>query len=183
MKRFLVFAVSALLVGCLVPYRVIAQTAVPRIALIDLQKVVAESDKGKEVRKNLTDEFEKLKKNLQQRQDELQKLKDSLDKQASTMNPDARSEKEKQYQTKLKDYQRLEADYEGEMQQKQQEQFQRILKDLEEVVKGFGDTEKYSVIFEKSQAGVLYGSTSIDVSDKIVALYNESAKKKTAPRK
>ena len=162
---------------------VVAQTANPRIAYIDLQKILVESDKGKEAKKSLGDEFEKLKKTLSQKQDELQKLKDSLEKQASTMSPDTRTDKEKQYQSKLKDYQRLQGDYEGELRQKEQELFQKILKELEEVVKGYGDSEKYTLILERSQAGILYGAATIDVTDKVIALYNDSVKKKAAAKK
>jgi outer membrane protein len=175
--------VVALSLGFAMPSRVMAQAAAPRIVYIDLQKILIESEKGKEAKKNLNDEFEKLKKTLNQKQDELQKLKDSLEKQASTMSPDTRSDKEKQYQSKLKDYQRLQGDYEGEIRQKEQEMFQKILKELEEVVRGYGESEKYTLILERSQAGILYGASTIDVTDKVIALYNDSAKKKASSKK
>jgi outer membrane protein len=181
MKKYL--AVAVLLSAIALPFQAIAQTSTLKIAYIDLQRVMMESEKGKEAKKNLADEFEKAKKNLVQKQDELQKMKDALEKQSTTMTPDARGDKEKQYQTKMKDYQRMQSDYEAELRQKDQEFSQKILKELEEVVKGLGESEKYTLILERSQAGILFGASTLDATDKVIGLYNEATKKKAPPKK
>jgi outer membrane protein len=181
MKKYLVIAALVCVVA--LPFQATAQTPTLKIGYIDLRKVMMESDKGKEARKNLADEVEKLKKNITQKQDELQKMKDALEKQATTMTPEARGDKEKQYQVKLKDFQRLQSDYEADMQQKDQEFSQKILKDLEDIVKMLGESEKYTLILERSQAGILFATSAIDATDKVISLYNDSAKKKPAPKK
>ena len=149
------------------------------IACVDLKKVVIESDQGKQIQKVLTDEAERLKKTLDAKQDELQKLKDAIEKQGATITPEARAEKEKQYQSKLKDYQRLGGDYQTELQQKDSEYMQKILAELEGIIKAVGEKEKYLVILEKSQGGILYLTPAIDITDKIIAAFNEATKKKT----
>jgi outer membrane protein len=148
-----------------------------KIGYIDLQRVMLESERGKEAKKALMEEADKLKKTLDQRQDEIQKLKDAVERQAATITPEARADKEKQYQAKLKDYQRLAGDYETDLRQKDAETSQRILKELEEVVKRLGDAEKYTLILERTQAGILFGNTSSDITERIITLYNESTKK------
>ena len=111
-------------------------------------------------------------------------MKDALEKQTATITPEARADKEKQYQAKLKDYQRVGGDYQTELQQKDQELTQKILKELEEVVKGMGESEKYTIIFEKTHSGILFVTPAIDITDKVISLYNQSAKKKpAAPKK
>ncbi|MCX5813734.1 MAG: OmpH family outer membrane protein [Proteobacteria bacterium] len=149
------------------------------IVYVNLQRVMLESDKGKEAKNALTGEAEKLKKSLDSKQDELQKMKDAIEKQGATITPDARAEKEKQYQIKLKDYQRLYNDYQTELQQKDAEFTQKILKELEEVVRTLGERDKYTIILEKNQAGILFASPNIDITNKVINLYNETAKKKT----
>jgi outer membrane protein len=153
-----------------------------KIAYVDLQKVMLESEKGKEARKGLTDEMEKLKKSLSAKQDELQKMKDALERQGATITPEARADKEKQYQSKLKDYQRAANDFETELRQKDMEFTSKILKDLEEVIRKLGETEKYTLLLEKSQAGILYATPAIDITDKVISIYNDSSKKKAAPK-
>lgn len=158
-----------------------ARSQAPGIVFVDLQRVMLESDKGKEARKGLTEEAERLKKTLDAKQDELQKLKDSMEKQGGMITADARAEKDRQYQTKVKDYQRVANDYQGEMQQKEMEAVQKIAKEIEEVVKAMGERDKYAIILEKSQ--VLFGTPSLDVTTKVIGLYNEAAKKKASATK
>jgi outer membrane protein len=158
-----------------------ARSQAINIGYIDLQKVMVESDKGKEAKQVLTQEADKLKKNLDGKQDELQKMKDAIEKQGTTITPEARAEREKQYQNKLKDYQRLANDYQTELQQKDQEITQRMLKELEEVIRGIGEKEKFTLILEKSQA--LFASPTIDITPKVITLFNEAAKKKPTTKK
>jgi outer membrane protein len=172
------------LMAMLSPVIVLGQAAQStKIGYIDLHRVMLESERGKAAKKLLTEEADKLKKTLDQRQDEIQKLKDALERQAATITPEARADKEKQYQTKLKDYQRLAGDYETELRQKDAETSQKILKELEEIVKRLGDSEKYTLILESTQAGILFGTASGDITDKVIALYNESTKKGGAAKK
>lgn len=174
MKRFFtVFFVVAIL---LTPFLSFGQSL--NIVYIDLQKVMLESEQGKQIRKILTDDAERLKRNLDGKQAELQRLKDAIEKQGATITPEARADREKQYQVKLKDYQRLYNDYQTELQQKDVEYTQKVLKEIEEIVRGMGEREKYSLILEKSQAGILYGVPSIDITNKVITLFNEVAKKK-----
>jgi len=146
------------------------------IAYVDLQKVMAESNKGKEAKQTLTQEADRLKKTLDGKQNELQKMKDAIEKQGTTITPEARTEKEKQYQNKLKDYQRLANDYQAELQQKDMELTQKMLKELEAVIKSLGEKEKYTLIVEKSQ--VLYAAPAIDITTKVINSFNEATKKK-----
>lgn len=180
MTKWLVAVV--VVIALVMPFSVKAQsTATVKVAYVDLQKVMMESEKGKEAKKSLTEEAEKLKKTLTQRQDELQKLKDSIERQGATMTPDARADKEKQYQTKLKDYQRIASDYQTELQQKDMEFTTKILKELENIIRVVGENEHFTLILEKSQAGILFATASIDITDRVITRYNEYLKKAATP--
>jgi outer membrane protein len=181
MRKFA--ALAALTIIALLPLQVKGQTTPPalKVGYVDVRKVVMESDRGKEIGKTLQDEAEKKKKELSQKQDDLQKMKDAIEKQSATITPEARNEKEKQYQSRLKDFQRIVSDYESDMQQKNQELTQAILKDVEEIIKSMGEKEKFSLIVERGQ--ILFGAPSVDITDKVVSLYNDSQKKKAPPKK
>jgi outer membrane protein len=148
------------------------------IVCVDVQKIMLESDQGKEIKKILTADANRLKKDLDAKQDELQKLKDAVEKQGATITPEARADKEKQYQSKLKDYQRLAGDYQSELQQKDQEYTQKILKEIYTIINGIGGKEKYYMILEKTQGGILFATPAADITDKIITTLNEAGKKK-----
>ncbi|MBA4390437.1 MAG: hypothetical protein C0399_05820 [Syntrophus sp. (in: bacteria)] len=158
------------------PYTAKAQSM--NIAYVDLQRIMLESDQGKQIKTILTADADRLKKNLDTKQDELQKLKDAIEKQGATITPEAKAEKEKQYQAKLKDYQRLYGDYQSELQQKDQEYTQKILKEIDDIIKSIGEKEKYTLILERSQAGILFAAPSADITSKIIALFNTASKDK-----
>jgi outer membrane protein len=170
----------ALVAVMLLPVAVGAQTPGFKIGYVDLQKVMLESSKGKEAKQALGDEVEKVKKTLNQKQEELQKLKDTLEKQTAMVAPEARAQKEKDYQGKLKDYQRMANDYQTDLQQKESEMVQKVLKEVDTVIKSLGESEKYTLILERSQGPILYATTSIDVTDKVISLYDDSVKKKVS---
>lgn len=179
MARWLVAVV--VVIALAMPFSAKAQgTAAVKVAYVDLQKVMMESEKGKEAKRSLTDEAEKLKKTLNQKQDEIQKLKDTIERQGATMTPEARADKEKQYQTKLKDYQRIASDYQTELQQKDMEFTTKILKELEDIIRVMGETDKYTLILEKSQAGILFATPSIDITDRVISRYDDLVRKKAA---
>ena len=160
-KRFFVLAAAMLF---LLPLTALSQTA--NIVYIDVQRVMLESEKGKEARKTIQDEAERFKKILDSKQDELQKLKDAIEKQAIATTPEARAEKSKQFDSKRKDFERLSNDYQGELQQKGMELEQKMLKEVEEVVKTIGERDKYALIVERPMAGILYGIPSLDITTK-----------------
>jgi outer membrane protein len=83
----------------------------------------------------------------------------------------------------LKDYQRMVNDADGEMQQKEMELVQKIAKEVAAVVREIGEKDKYTLIVEKGQGGVLYGSPTIDITSRVVTAYNDSTKKKSSPSK
>jgi outer membrane protein len=174
MKQIVILAALVLMVA--LPAVVSAQAT--GIVYVDLQRVMMESEKGKEAKRLLTEEANKVKKNLDAKQEELQRMKDGLEKQAATITPDVRAEKERQYQAKMKDYQRIYQDAQTELQGKDMEFTQKILKELEEVVRNLATREKYLLVLEKSQGGILYGSPTLDVTTKLITSFNELAKQK-----
>jgi outer membrane protein len=177
MRSAVLIAVS--IVMLMLPLAAHSQTL--NIVYVDLQKVMLESEKGKDARKTLTSHADKLKKTLDGKQDEIQKMKDALEKQGATITPDARAEKERQYQAKVKDYQRVYNDYQGELQQKDMELTQKVLKEIEDVIRSLGDREKYSLILEKNQAGILFATPTIDITEKVIRLYNDASKSTPPP--
>jgi outer membrane protein len=143
-----------------------------------MAKVMMESDRGKEAQKGFSEEVEKKKRDLSAKHDELQKLKDALDKQSAMITQEARAEKEKQFQTKLRDYQKMGNEYEMELHQKNQQIEREMLKDVDQVISQIGAAEKYSLILNR--AAVFYAPASADITDKVIARYNEYSKKKGA---
>jgi outer membrane protein len=147
-----------------------------KIGSVDIQKAVNECNAGKEAKKDITKEVEKFQRLIADKQKELQTMKETLEKQAPMLNPDARTTKEKEYQSKLRDFQRWGEDYKNDLDQKRVEKERIISMNLQKVIQKLGADEGYTVILERNEAIVLYTSKTIDITDRVIKLYDAQKK-------
>ena len=147
-----------------------------KIASVDIQKAVNECNAGKDAKKDITKEVEKFQRLIAEKQKDLQTMKETLEKQAAMLNPDARAAKEKEYQSKLRDFQRWGEDYQNDLNQKRTEKERAISQSLQKVIQKLGADEGYTLILEKNEAIVLYASKVIDITDRVIKLYDSQKK-------
>ena len=147
-----------------------------KIAYVDIQKAVNDSNAGKEAKKAITKDVEKFQRLVADKQKELQTLKESLDKQILMLTPDARANKEKEYQNKLREFQRWGEDTQNEVNQKRMEMERNISAALIKVIQKIGADEGYTVILERNENIVLFASKSIDITDRVIKAYDAQKK-------
>ena len=147
-----------------------------KIAYVDMQKALNQSEVGKEAKKTITQEVEKMEKSFSGKQKELEKLREDLEKRGAVMSETVRKEKERDYQARLRDLQRLQRDYEDDLRRKDRELTERILKDLDGIVKKIGEERKFTIILEKNQPAVVYISNTLDLTDEVIKILNEKKK-------
>ena len=153
-----------------------ARSAELKIASVDIQKAVNECNAGKEAKKDISKEVEKFQRLVADKQKELQTLKETLEKQAAMLNPEARAAKEKELQGKARDFQRWGEDYQNELNQKRTEKERAISSALQKVIQKLGADEGYTLILEKNEAIVLYATKTMDITDRVIKLYDAQKK-------
>jgi len=147
-----------------------------KIGFVDIQKTMNECNAGKEAKKTIAKEMEKLQRLFAERQKELQTMKETLEKQAPMLAQDARATKEKEFQTKVRDYQRWLEDNQKEIQQKGLDLERKILVDIQKVVQKMGMDEGYTLVLEKNENIVLFASKSIDLTDRVIKIFDVQKK-------
>jgi outer membrane protein len=147
-----------------------------KVAFVDLQKAVNECQAGKEAKKTMVKEAEKIQRLFGERQKELQTLKESIEKQAPMLTSEARAAKERDFQNKLRDYQRWLEDHQKELQQKGMEIERNIIIGFQKVIKKIGEDEGYTLILEKNENIVLFASKALDITDRVVKIYDTQKK-------
>ena len=141
-----------------------------KIGLIDIQKAISESQQGKKAREKFQAQVKKIEADLMRQKQELEKMKADIDKKGPLLKDDDRRRLEGDMQKKYVNYQRDMRDSQEELQQKEREITADILKELEGVVVEVGKSEKFTLILERSQ--LLYSDQAIDITAKVVELYN-----------
>ena len=143
-----------------------------KIAYVDIQRAVNESNAGKDAKKVITKEVEKFQAQIADKQKILQNMKESLEKQAPMLNPDARVTREKEYQNKLREFQRWGEDTQNEINQKRMDMERNISLGLQKVIQKVGADEGYTLILEKNESIVLYVSKALDITDRVLKAYD-----------
>jgi len=172
---------AGVLVGLLAAATAGAQPAQPaaqpddvRIGYVDLQRAIFTSNPGREARRALEERTEKLKKDLEKRQEELRTVQTELQKQGAVLSADARSEKERDLQRRVRELERLKQDSEDELNRRDAELSKRILGEVREVVRQIGGKGNYTLILERNAAGVLYAANGVDLTEEVIKAYNAS---------
>jgi outer membrane protein len=149
-----------------------AQAADLKIGYVDLQKALNESTAGKKAKEKFTAEVKKAESEITRKKEELERLGASLEKQGSMLKDDIRTDKEKQFIQLQKDYERKVKDYKDELQIKDAQYTRGILADLVDIIKKYGKDNSYTIIFERSETVLLYTTEALDITDKIISLYD-----------
>ena len=147
-----------------------------KVGSVDIQRAVNECNAGKEAKKVIAKELEKFQHLYGEKQKELQGMKESLEKQVLMLNPDARAAKEKDLQAKGREFQRWMEDTQNEIKQKGAEMERNISLGLQKVIQKVGADEGYTFILEKNENIVLFSSKAIDLTDKVIKLYDAQKK-------
>jgi len=144
----------------------------PRIGYVDLQRALNDSAAGKKAKEEFKVQVDKLQASLKKQKDEIDTLKEQIEKKAAGMKEGERGGLEEEYRRKLRDFERNYKDSQADLQQKDNELTGGIIKELQGIIRDYGEREDYTMILEASSSAVLYGSRSADLTDKILDLYN-----------
>lgn len=152
--------------------------AVPKLGYVDLQRALNESEAGKKAKEDFKVQVDKLQAKLKRQKDEIDSLKDQLEKKSVVMKDEERANLEDSYRKKLRDFERSYKDSQADLQKKDNELTGAIIKDLQEIIREYGQRENYTMIFEATSSAVLYGNRSADLTDAIISRYNSQHPKK-----
>jgi outer membrane protein len=169
-RQFVLFcAVAALLAA------VSVARAEIKLAYVDIQRALNECDAGKKAKSDFRTRIEKLEGRLQKQQTEVQSLKDELEKKGMLMKDDERRNLQDEYGRKLRDFQRDYEDSKHELEQRDNEFTQAIVKDLARIIRNIGERDGYTMVMEKGS--ILFGTSGIDITDEVIRDYNKSGSK------
>lgn len=169
MKYWLVVGMLAL--SCTASY---AQEKI-KIGFIDIQKVISESQAGKQARERFQAQVKKAEADIANERQDLDRLKNDLEKKGPLLKEEERRNLELDFQKRSVNLQRRMSDYQRELRVRNNEMMSDILKDLEKIVNEIGKAEKFTLILERSQ--ILYSDQGIDITSRVIEKYNSRMKK------
>ncbi|MBI4527629.1 MAG: OmpH family outer membrane protein [Deltaproteobacteria bacterium] len=141
-----------------------------KIGFVDIQRAINESQAGKKAKERFQSQVQKMEGELLKEKSEVERLKADFDKKSALLKEEERRNMEKEFQRRYLGYQRTMRDSQEELRQREGEMTAEILKDLEKIVVEIGKSEKFTLILERSQ--MLYSDQGVDITNKVIELYN-----------
>lgn len=142
-----------------------------KIGVVDIQRVISESQAGNAAKEKFRSQIKKVESDLVKEKQEVDKLKGDFDKKSPLMNEEDRRNLEKEIQKRERGYVLSARDSQEELRQREGEMTAEIFKDIAKIVNELGKTEKFSLILERS-SGPLYSDDAIDITKRVIELYN-----------
>ena len=151
---------------------------VAKIGIVDFQRILEASSAGKLAQSKINEKGKKMEAELKTKGAAIEELQKKLERDALVMSKEMREEKGREVRIKINDIKTLQKRYLSEFRELENRLVMRIKKDVKGIVEEIGKKEGYLLIIEK--AGVLYYPNAIDLTDKLIQLYNkkEAGKKK-----
>jgi outer membrane protein len=152
-----------------------------KMGYIDIQRAIVESQAGKKAKENFQVQVKKAEGDLLKEKQEIERLKSDLDKKTPLLKEEERRSLEKELDRRYLGYQRSMRDSQEELRQRENEMTGVILRELEKIVAEIGKNEKFTLILERSQ--VLYIDQGIDITAKVIEVYNSRSPGKVTKAK
>ncbi len=179
MKKFLVtVAMAAMAVPML------GQSTVPsRIAVIDVQKVLSASSAGKAAYDRLKKMQEEKIEKARQMDEELRKLDSEISTKKLSLSDDKISGIQKQIAEKRIVMQRYAQDADREVQEARDKSLLDLNNKIMPVIDQIGKEMGFALIFNKFEAGLIYASDAVDITDTVLKRFDSSPAAAAAPKK
>ncbi len=144
-----------------------------KVGVIDVKKVINNSKYGQEVMNKLQEKYNELSAKIETKAKEIESLRDEIEKKGSLWSQEVKEKKQSEYQKMLRELKSMQEDAQYEMREYEKKMLDPVFKELEIVIKDFVQKEKYDLILEKNQPGVYYASSEIDLTEKIIELFDK----------
>jgi outer membrane protein len=177
LRKQLIIALALAVFGCGLWAKPIHAQAPAKIAIINIQQAIAESEEGKKESAILNTKANAKKNELDKLQKDIESMQKQLQDQATTLNDDAKAQLAAQIERKGKELQRQQQDAQEEFQALSNEVVNRIGRKILVVIEKFANEQNYTAILDvsSSQSGVLWFTPSSNITTEIIRRYDTAS--------
>jgi len=174
LQRHAITLCAALLMSAFAP----TMYAQVRIATVDLQRALNETEDGRRAKAQLKRLFNRRQVALDKQQNDLKKMKEQIEAQKNVLSREALQTRLEAYQKAFVELQTAYVEYQRELAQKEGQLTKRILKRMQELVRRMGQSDGYTVILERNEAGVVFIPSNLDLTDRLIQEYNSGGSRR-----
>ena len=154
-----------------------------KIGVVNFQQILDESSAGKSAIAEISKQSQSMKMDLEKMKNEIEEMKKRLEAEALVMSKEQRMEKERDFRIRVNDFKTLQQKYTADARAIEGRLIKRIREDVFEIVGAIGKKEGFALVIEKNEAGVLFATPKIDLSERVIKQYNDDVAKRAAEKK
>lgn len=176
--RRLSVLVPVLLVSATTIVYAYAQT---KVAVVDTQRAMMETEEGLRMQANIKKIFDTKQKQLEEKQSDLEQERADIEKQQGVISEAALRKRAETWQREMMALQQMSVTYNQELQSTQAEMTQPIIQKTMQLIRRIATQEGYDMVVDKQ--AVPYSRADLDLTDRVITLYNGGADPASAPKK
>ncbi len=157
-----------------------------RVAVVDMQRAVAESKAGRKARATLEREKKRLeekliekRKNLEKLVKQIRDLQLEIQQKGPIWRPEERDRKNKDLRNRRRifarnedELKRLVLESRRELSIRQRKLTNDLIKQTREVVQEISRKGKFDIVIDRTAGGVIFAKKSVDITDQVIELYD-----------
>ena len=167
-RLFRVFGVLLVsLIGVATPG---AAQAESKIAVVDTERAVMETEDGLRAQATLKKLFDSKQNELNKKQEDLAKERDDIDKQRDVLSRGALAKRADKWQRDMMQLQQKFVEYNQDIQKKQGELMQVVFQKVSNIIRRLATQEGFDLVVDKK--AVPYVRSDLDLTDRVITMYN-----------
>lgn len=151
----------------------VGAAAIVKIGIVDLQEALNKTTEGMAAKESLRQRHTGRQEEIDAKKAELDSMEEKL--KSPVLSEDAQAELKQEYVKKRAEIIKYINIAKQEEEKENQALSSRILNGLVEIARKIGKQEDFTIIMEKSSGGVIYSVEALDLTERIVKIYNEGS--------
>lgn len=147
-----------------------------KVGFVNAQSIIEESKSGKDAYAKLKTLQDEKKKEVEAKKAVIDKSEEDLRKQYLTLSDDAKRAKEEELSAAKKEFKRMLEDADADLAAKEKSYLEKIDKEVMEIIQKYGKDNGFTMILGKMGSAILYSDDTLDVTSKIIEIYDKAAK-------
>jgi outer membrane protein len=142
-----------------------------RMAVVDTQRAVMETEDGLRAQATLKKHFDQRQRDLDRKQNQLQEEREDIEKQKGVLSKEALATRVDKWQREMAQLQTVFVEYNKELQKKQNELTQPIVQKTMVIIRRLATQNGYELVIDKQ--AVPYARNDLDLTDRVITAYNQ----------
>lgn len=151
----------------------LAHAADVKLGYVDLQRALKEVGEGQQATAKLKAELDQKKSEFENEQKKLREDSLVLDRQASAMSEEVRVERMKQLQGRIMAISEKGQKLQVEFVEKERAELRKLFDKMNTIIEDIAAREGLTMVFEKTDSGLIFAPSSLDLTNELVRTYNE----------